>query len=142
MYSAMVGDCREAVLGSWVDAHHDRWVEGGRIPKQLQSLLSHRLTIHNISVKIENETIIYHHHHMALRMIKPVVVLSPGPSLMQATRPPPTLRGPPVKFNLQRILMIWIRNARQLIQDVCNVHGDTSRSILGEVVRKREEDVG
>ena len=132
MYSAMVGERREAVLDSWVDAHHDRWAEGGRIPKQLQSLLSHRLTIHNISVKIE--TIIYH-HHMALRMIEPVVVLSPGPSLMQATRPPPTLRGPPVKFNLQRILMIWIRNARQLIQDVC-------RSILGEVMRKKEEDVG
>ena len=33
----------------------------------------------------------------------PVEVLSPGPSLMQATRPPPTLSGlPPVKFNLGR----------------------------------------
>lgn len=31
----------------------------------------------------------------------PVEVLSPGPSLMQATRPPPTRSGlPPVKFNL------------------------------------------
>ena len=39
----------------------------------------------------------------------PVVVLSPGPSLMQATSPPPTLRGPPVKFNLERLVSISIR---------------------------------
>ena len=67
---------------------------------------------------------------MTMRMIKPVVVLSPGPSLMQATRPPPTLRAPPVKFNLERVLMIWIRNARQLIHDG-SADGDTSRSMMG-----------
>ena len=43
-----------------------------------------------------------------MRMRKPVVVLSPGPSLMQATRPPPTLRGPPVKFNLGKMLITSI----------------------------------
>ena len=64
MYIAMVGDHTdqkiEALLANWGDAHQDRRVEAGRIPKQLQSLLSPRLTMHKISVKIMTK--IYHQH--------------------------------------------------------------------------------
>ena len=77
-------------------AHHDRRLEADRTPMQRLSLLSPPLKIHEISVRT------IYHCHVTMRMIKPVVVLSPGPSLIQATRPPPTLNGPPVKFNLEK----------------------------------------
>ena len=62
-------------------------------------------------------------------MTIPVVVLSPGPSLMQATSPPPTLRGPPVKFNLERMVSISI-SIRIGIVIIIQI-----RLMMGELVR-------
>ena len=58
---------------------------------------------------------------------------------MQATSPPPTLRGPPVKFNLERMVSISIKIMIMIqIRETINyesAEGDTNRSMMGELVR-------